>query len=594
MLVVVACAACDCDEGAPVPGAERVNDLVPEPDEGDPEAPAPPVLQMPEPDPEPIRFVLPESGDLPELETVRTHTVRMRGSIWHEVRLSNPVARRRLDALLEVLAYAHGGIVDDEDDVGCRAVLATERVVSMLCVPLEPGREGYGYPGDAVAAHFAIDGEVVRPFDASTAFVPGTTPLGIVGQRGCVRRLERAADLDRDVARNYCQDYLEEARFVLVRRGALVPFRDNAFLIPWEELREHLRDTGPLAWLFAGMNRPPSPSAEDADGWAIGETLPMTELGVQWATLPEGLMGQVQVATRGLGAGQLVVPGTDALATAREVAGALGQPLRRAAWEGEPLQLRRVRAADTVSLLSMPKTEPDTTIPAVRWVPGGTHFVTVSPTHESEAPVPNHVRVAAALRMVGWVRETSLVADEGCVPSGDAFLASLPEEGRAGAAERLTIASSRLHSGGSTRPVVIFATRVEAESHVAIHERGEHCAVGEEVLRVSHAGYFFDVHLTTTEPDGGESLLVIGFLRGRAGRRFVVRQVSDGRRVGSFDPVDPDAEHYVRGQHADYPPETGPVREGEGYWPFSTSWPRGWHTQRYRWDGQRLALDEPP
>lgn len=570
-----------------------------------PEDASPPAGPEPRAEPEPAapraRFSIPEDGALPELARLPVRTVSSRGCAWDEVALPDPLARRRLSMLVEDLAYEHGqtGWSESEPlegDEGCRAVLATARVVSIRCRPRALMRDGDArYTHDYADAHFVIDGAEVRPFDPLEAFVAGTRPEALMDTRGCVDRLAPTmspayggpADR-RAAARRSCRA-LDTARALLDARGVLLILnRDDAVHVPYAELRAHLADTGPLAWIFAEVDRAPAPPLEEASGWAVSEIAPVAELASRWSALPEEMARQVRWARVERSAGELVVDRAVGHERAEEVSRAVGAAARPTRWTEEPFAFRAVVTRAAIALLARPARHHSSM--RLRWLPEGAQAVVLSPPFE-DAEHPAQVQLAAAPLARGWARADDLAPREGCGPSPEPFLASLPEADREPARERLVVAAVTLHGGGA-RPAALFSTRVESRSYVALHAR-DGCTTGAAIRRVDLSGFVFDARLTTTEAGGGRSLLVLGLLRGQRDRRYSVRDVTSGRSVLEV-PIGPLAQGYVdvENDFEEGLPNVAALAEGERYWPLVITGVNV-DTTRFRWNGRRLVEDAP-
>ncbi|MBX3275226.1 MAG: hypothetical protein KF729_33480 [Sandaracinaceae bacterium] len=512
------------EPASPPPEAARVEDARDDAREEDP----------PEPEPRPrVTFAL-SDAPLPSLPRLPARLAHSRGAAWHVIRHPDPVARRRLEQLVEALAYGAGRVYwnyepasDDstEGTAGCRVQLATERVVSYVCRSIEWDRSGSPVSSaDPVVAHFAIHGSEVRPFALREALRDGASFGGLIDERMCVAAVRRRNSYySPPAARALCRRRMPFADAVLVPGGVDV-IVDPYVVVhrPFASVREALRDDGPIAWLFAEVDAPPPPSAEDAGGWALGEIAPPGELVTRWLALPAALRAHVALADRGSGARQLVVARERGLAEARAAAQALDVALVRTRWEAAPVRLVAARLTRDADLGGARGGH------VVRALPAGTRVVALASGPELGVS-SDWVEVVVAPRVTGWVTADALVADEACVPSADAVVGGFDEADREEAAERAIVATVTL-GGEPPRPATLIVTRAGASTRVRLETRDEACGPAERIFEQRVAGAFFDVRLVTTEPEGGERLVVLGVLRGSR-REYVAHHVPSGRQV---------------------------------------------------------------
>lgn len=584
VLLALLLAACGSEPGGAV-------DLRPESPEPRVEPEQPP---LDDPEPDAVRYEVPESPDeLPEVSQLeRGRRVLSRTAAWSTPTHPDPVVQRRLAMLFEHIAYARaftsnwGGDRSYWSDArpygGCRPAVATENVVSVACYRSSTHRGGNTSESLGSSVHLSVVGREIVPFGIEDVFKPGTNMGSLATEEACVESV-MATGVRRMLAVRGCREMLADATHWLMGPKGFVKSVNRTtgevgITLPYTLFREHLRPDGPIAWLYAGPRPRLWVSEADAMGHAVTGVLPWPEMIALADTLPSDALAEVRAHVSGQTA-RLVLPGTD-LGRAREIAEMLGGTVRRARWSEQSVyELRRVRAKQSLSLVTSARAEASIR----RRVPEGTHLISMEPASAGS------IRVGRAHELVGWARHASLDEDRSCRPDPSAFLESF--ENRDEAVPRLQVASTEIRRGADQEPtrVALFASTTGGRTRVRLVAMDGECALGDTLLDESLRGHLFDLQMGSLTEGTGESFLLAGVYQGERTRRYFAyrmapdvnqrRVLADVVNVEEWADQESDPISQVRVGHG----------EGEDWRPVVLG------ERDYQWNGRMLvgrALDD--
>jgi serine/threonine-protein kinase len=193
----------------------------------------------------------------------------------------------------------------------------------------------------------------------------------------------------------------------------------------------------------------------------------------------------------------------------------------------------------------------------------------------------------------GWCASRYLEPTSGCIPPAAPALSAIPEERHDVVRRTLLFSRARVRRGGAPSDAVLTVGRDEAQStsYVALHLRQDGCNISS-LTSIAVPGFVEEAFVVDTAPDGGETLLVIGWHPDRTperggAERWSVYTLGQGEMVweGSF----PTSESLPRRQRAAViGPETDGPDGREGYYPLVVR--RADNTRvHYVWDGRTLV-----
>ncbi|MCA9603990.1 MAG: hypothetical protein KC619_00215 [Myxococcales bacterium] len=599
-ILALALALVGCDDPAPETPQPIANEQEPVERE---EPPPPPVAPLDDPAPSPVTFAVPEDpAALPELTLLPTgRRIVSRGGGWQVPQVEDEALQRRLGMLFEQLGYTYAstespddGFAEEgvEDFGGCRPVLATARVVSVICYQVQLSRISGTTNGFGAAKHFAItDGQIV-PFDMEDVLEEGQTLRALITEDLCVEEQLRQG-VRRMLAIRQCRPAVNTPeQWVLGPRGFEHPYEVERsdpprVVVSYAAVRSALREDGPIAWVFEAERPALWASEADATGLAITDVVPYAELLTDAAGLDDDVLARVRVQDFDGLLGRLVLPSTEALAEARALATRVGGEVHRARWEGDQLRsLARVRTSESAKLHTQPT---GTSWGAVRrTLPAGTHLVALA---GADGSLPEgRTMVAGGHALIGYVEAPRLAAHTGCRPDPRRFLESFPAAAREAARERLHVASTTVRTDAAAEPrsIALFASMADRETRVALVAMDEACALGETVFEQTIPGTLFDLRMGTSERNGaGESFLLAGVYRGERLRTWRAFRISNGREIFS---ATPDREELVRNQTSFdwYVQLDAQATEGD-----ESSWaPLIYQGRRYRWTGRLVPVGD--
>lgn len=438
-----------------------------------------------------------------ELESVRReHTSGPERSIrYPEVQHPDPRLGRLVNERLAAFAasFDRTSRSSDGGSTDCDLKLATRHLVTVICMRRDMTERGSEEETPS-ALQLRIDERGVYEMHVSEAFVSGTDLAAIV-RDGC--REEQPEDWNREDPR--CEDSPTDYVIALGRQGlAVETISDGDALmfasleIPYSSMASKLLASGPLALsldrtdvetrAIAVSGGAASAPLAGSPQWAVMPMASLAELAAAWASLPADQRAGVHRA-----GGYLVAADE---ATARAVAATLGTAASEVQAPATDDGLFIVRTTREGRLRSAPYRDAEEVgVTLAR----GTILVTTQPSGGA-----GFVQAVAHADLEGFLDARHVQGVDPCVPDLAPFLATLPEDVRAGARTRTL--RNALSEGSWGRAT--YVTEVGGASHVELRRIEAGCVVDRSLARFTRPGVIESLAITRSARRGGDSLIV--------------------------------------------------------------------------------------